>query len=134
MTGGEELPTLKEAIEQWLGIQLPAIHLPQTLKNTDKAIAKIVLASRENLGARIRQSTSKTKARGKIEIEGMYRTADEKRKLENRIGTTKAAIEDLVSNPGKADASSEIEDDWLNLFVRISEDKSSEELQQLFGR
>src|SRR5262249_34634850 len=108
--------------------------MPQTVKNTDKAIAKIVLAIGENLEARIRQNTGKAKARGKIEIEGMYRTADERRKLENRIGTTKEGIEELEWNPGKTDASSEIEDDWLNLFARLSEDKSSEELQRLFGR
>src|SRR5262249_41491411 len=134
MSDNGELPTLKQVIEQWLGVQLPAISMPQTVKNTDKAIAKIVLAIGENLEARIRQNTGKAKARGKIEIEGMYRTADERRKLENRIGTTKAAIEELEWNPGKTDASSEIEDDWLNLFARLSEDKSSEELQRLFGR
>jgi hypothetical protein len=65
----------------------------------------------------------------------MYRTEEEKRKLENRIKTTKLAVEELERQPGEAtDASSEIEDDWLNLFARLCEDKSSAELQILFGK
>jgi hypothetical protein len=42
MAENDEVPTLKEAIEQWLGVQLPAIPLPQTVRNLDKAIAKVV--------------------------------------------------------------------------------------------
>jgi hypothetical protein len=41
--GDGDLPTLRERIEQWLGFQLPSIHLrtfrlPQTFKNVDKAL------------------------------------------------------------------------------------------------
>ena len=32
------------------------------------------------------------------------------------------------------DAQKEIEDDWLNVFARVAEDKSSDELQILFGK
>jgi hypothetical protein len=107
----------------WDSITRP---LPQTIKNTDKAIGRIILAAGENLEARIRQNAGKVKARGKVELGEIYRTADEKRKLENRIAATRAALEDLNSNQVKTDAPSEIEDDWLNLFARLSEDKSSE--------
>lgn len=64
----------------------------------------------------------------------MYRTEEEKRKIENRAEATKAALEEISSNPDQTDAQAEIEDDWLNVFARIAEDKSSEELQILFGR
>ena len=36
----EELPTLKQVIEQYVGFQLPGLPpLPQTAKNLDKAVA-----------------------------------------------------------------------------------------------
>jgi hypothetical protein len=108
--------------------------MPQTLKNLDKAVSKVVLASGENLEARIRGNTAKTEARGQITLDGMFRTEDERRKIENRAATTRIAIEEIEINPETEDATSEIEDDWLNIFARIAEDKSSEELQILFGR
>ena len=40
----------------------------------------------------------------------------------------------MEATPPDADAATEIEDDWLNYFARLAEDKSSEELQLLFGR
>jgi hypothetical protein len=134
MADEDEVPTLRSALENWLGVQLPTVSLPQTIKNIDKAIAKIVLAGGENLEARIRTNTLRTKAQGKINVDGLFRTEEEKRKLQNRAAATSAAIEDLGANAGHSDASSEIDDDWLNLFARLAEDKSSEELQRLFGK
>jgi hypothetical protein len=134
MVGNEQLPTIGEALANWLGVQLPSIPLPQTLKNLDKAIAKVVLASGENIEARIRKNTSRTEAKGTIEIEGMFRTEEERRKLENKLSTTRAAIEEIEANSNSEDAKAEIDDDWLNLFARLSEDKSSEDLRRLFGK
>ena len=134
MVDGDELPTIGEALSNWLGVQLPSIPLPQTVKNFDKAIAKVVLAAGENFEAWIKGNTAKAKAQSKIDLADLVRTEDEKRKLTNRLAATKAALEDMRVNPPGADATSEIEDDWLNLFVRLAEDKSSEELQLLFGR
>jgi hypothetical protein len=130
----DKLPTIKEWLESTLGLQLPAISLPQTLKNADKALGKIVLAAGENVEAKIRGATQKSKAQRKIELEQMFRTADEKRKFENRLAATQLALEQINQNPGDSDAKSEIEDDWLNLFARMAEDKTSEELRQLFGK
>jgi hypothetical protein len=134
MPDNNELPTIGQLISNWLGVQLPTVALPQTLKNIDKAIAKIVLAGGENVEARIKGNTAKAKATNKINLDGLFRTEEEKRKLENRAAATKAALEDIEANPITVDATAEIDDDWLNLFVRLSEDKSSEELQRLFGR
>jgi hypothetical protein len=134
MPGDDELPTIGQAISNWLGVQLPSVTLPQTLKNADKAIAKLVLATGENLEARIKANTGKAKALGKINVDGLFRTEEEKRKLENRAAATKVALEDLDTNASATDAPSEIDDDWLNFFARLSEDKSAEELQRLFGK
>jgi Protein of unknown function (DUF2806) len=134
MADNEELPTIGEAISQWLGVRLPTIPLPQTRKNIDKALGKLVLAVGENLEARIRGSTNKTKAKDKIDVAGMFRTEEERRKLENRAAAVQEALEDLHANPGSADAQAEIEDDWLNLFARLAEDKSSDDLRRLFGK
>ena len=134
MPEGDELPTIGELVSNWLGVQLPAIPMKQTLKNFDKALSKIVLAAGENFEARIKRNTGKAKAQGKIDVEGMYRTEDERRKIENRAAATKAALEDLRHSTPQEDAPREIEDDWLNYFARLAEDKSSEELQTLFGK
>jgi hypothetical protein len=88
----------------------------------------------ENFEARIKRNTGNTKALGKIDVEGMYRTEDERRKIENRAAATKAALEDLRHSAPQEDAPREIEDDWLNYFARLAEDKSSQELQGLFGK
>jgi hypothetical protein len=134
MPDNDELPTIGQAISNWLGVRLPAVALPQTLKNIDKAIGRIILAGGENLEARIMGNTATSRATNKINVDGLFRTEEDKRKLENRAAAMKAALEDMDANPITVDASAEIDDDWLNLFVRLSEDKSSEELQQLFGR
>jgi adenylate cyclase len=50
------------------------------------------------------------------------------------LAATKAALEDLRHSTPQEDAPREIEDHWLNYFARLAEDKSSEELQTLFGK
>lgn len=134
MAGEENLPTFYDLISNWLGVQLPTWPLPQTRKNLDKAIGKILLAAGENVEARIKANTGEAKTRGKINIEGLYRTEEEKRKIGNRAEAIRIAVEELNENHPSADAGADIDDDWLNLFVRLAEDKSSEELQGLFGR
>ena len=128
------LPTLSDWIANWLGFQLPAIPMPQTVKNLDKAVGKILLAVGENAEARIKSNTGKAKAKGKIEIEGMYKTEEEKRKLENRAATVKVAVDEINEKPSQQDATQEIDDDWLNLYARMAEDKTSEKLRSLFGK
>jgi hypothetical protein len=41
MSNDDELPTLGEALGAWLGVKLPSIPLPQTIRNLDKAIGKV---------------------------------------------------------------------------------------------
>ncbi|BAL77003.1 DUF2806 domain-containing protein [Bradyrhizobium cosmicum] len=132
--GENPLPTMTDWIASWLGFQLPSISMPQTVKNLDKAVGKIILAAGENAEARIKSNTGKAKAKGKIAVDGLYRTDEEKRKLENRAATLSIAVDELNQKGLQKDAENEIEDDWLNLYAKIAEDKTSEELQSLFGK
>lgn len=58
------------------------------------------------------------------------------RKAKNRVGVAQTAAEHLraasANNNGENAASPD--DDWMNSFMRFSEDASSERLQDLFGR
>jgi hypothetical protein len=139
----DKLPTIWEALSQWLGVQLPTVQIPllQTRKNVDKALSRIVLALGRNAEARVDRNTAgvegateKSRAIGATEVDRMLRTEEDRRKLENRACTVMVALEDLETNPPDADATCEIDEDWLNLFARLAEDKSSAKLQQLFGK
>jgi hypothetical protein len=130
----DTLPTFKEWVESYLGFQLPSVPLPHTLKNADKAVAKVVLALGENVEARIRGGTKLVRTKSKITVDQLFRTADEKRKFENRAAATRVALDEIKQAPGTVDATADIEDDWLNFYAKLAEDKSSAELQQLFGR
>jgi hypothetical protein len=124
-----------------LGVQIPGLVLPQTVKNLDKALGKLILALGENWATKLKQWTAvgqgkilKIKAKDKIAVEELFQNAEDRRKFKNRTQATISAIEDIAANAADADPSAEIGDDWLNLFARIAEDKSSEELQHLFGK
>jgi hypothetical protein len=133
--GDKKLPTIREALSDYFGIQLPGLPgMPQTFKNTDKALGHVVLALGGNLSERIKISTGKLKASGRIEVEDLVRNAEERRKLTNRATISREALEEVAQHPGSGDAQGEISDDWLNSFSRIAEDKSSEDLQKLFAK
>jgi hypothetical protein len=104
----DKLPTVVDWLSQWLGVQLPSIPLPQTLKNLDKALGKIVRAGGDNLEARIKGNTAKARAHGKIVLEGMFRNEEERRKMENRAATMKAALEEMKADPKTEEAGGEI--------------------------
>lgn len=52
----------------------------------------------------------------------------------NREKTVKLAIEDLKANPPKEDAIIEIDSDWLEMFSRIAETKSNEDIQLFLSK
>jgi hypothetical protein len=103
-----KLPTIWQALSEWLGVQLPTAHMPQTLKNADKALARVLLATGENVEARMKRNTAKVKAQGNIDVEGMYRTAEERIQIQNRASVSKIALEDLRAQPADDDAKTEI--------------------------
>lgn len=134
MAEGGGVPSLRDWLSNWLGFHIPTVSMPQTVKNLDKAVSRILLAAGENVEVRIKANGGKHRAKGKIDVEGMYRTEEEKRKLENRAATVRVAIDEMNQDPSKQDAKQEIDEDWLNLYARIAEEKTSEELQSLFGK
>jgi hypothetical protein len=52
-------PTFGDWMASKLGFQLPVIHLPQTAKNLDKAIGRIIWATGADIASRIERSTSR---------------------------------------------------------------------------
>jgi hypothetical protein len=154
-----ELPSIGEKLSALLGFKLPTLALPQTARNLDKAAARLIAASAGNLASRIERNTSlreaKTKAETRIiDAAGSYLVdtiEDDKalaeRALEfsfcesvlkqtNREKIVTLAIEDLSSKTteGSADATSEIDDDWLNHFSEFASHKSNAEIQSLWAK
>lgn len=150
----EEKPSLVEWFENFLPFRLPRIPLPQTAKNLDKAVARIVDAGGENAVTRIAGSTQKQAAIGRgtadfiqrgYELASSKNSYEDERALnyflsqakieqENRESIFKVAAEDLASTPPQRDAESEISDDWLNTFSRLASEKSESDIQQLWGQ
>ncbi|MBN8534647.1 MAG: DUF2806 domain-containing protein [Rhizobiales bacterium] len=151
----EKLPSLGQLIEAKLGFKLPTLALPQTAKNLDRAVARLVLAGSDNLAARIDRNTASLNARSQADaklIEGAgdvarsaldsiedraekFATADAILKQENRESIVRGAIEQLSMLGEEAtESASEISQDWLNSFSATAENKSSDEIRSLFSR
>ncbi|TPJ97432.1 DUF2806 domain-containing protein, partial [Mesorhizobium sp. B2-5-9] len=56
------------------------------------------------------------------------------RKVHNRALVTSIAADELSRSADKGDKAQVPHDDWMNQFMRFSEDASSERLQLLFGK
>jgi hypothetical protein len=95
-----------------------------------KAEAHIIDASGAYVGSHITDGSALT------ERALEFAFGDSVLKQSNREKIARLALEDFTAQTDTqaADAATEIDDDWLNVFVRLAEDKTSEELQQLFGR
>src|SRR5271166_1884324 len=157
--GPANVPTFKDWISGLLGFQLPTIPLPQTAKNLDKALARIIESGRANLASRIERNTSRRDAQAKaeahiIDASGSYVVGqiteqssltervlnfsfgDTILKQVNRETITRLAVEDLssTSTTPSPDATEEIDDDWLNTFSELASLKSNAEIQTLWGR
>ncbi len=157
--GPVELPTLWEKLSGWLGFKIPAIPLPQTAKNLDKAVARLVVAGGANLASRVERDTLLREAKGAeeariIKAAGGHLVAEIKEgsalteralefsfsesvlKQNNREKIVRLAIKDLSSKmtEGSTDANSEIEDDWLSSFSEFASQKSNAEIQTLWWR
>jgi hypothetical protein len=153
------LPTLSEWISGLLGFRLPSIPLVRTGLNLEKALEKVILAGGENAASRIKRNTSWIEARTKadvrvIEASGKYvgrqvaaESAFTERALEftyrdsllkqdNREKIGMLALEDFSAKMGTqtVDAETEIDDDWLNSFTDFASQKSTGEIQILWGR
>jgi Protein of unknown function (DUF2806) len=133
--------------------------LPQTVKNLDKAVARLVAVGGENLASRIERNTSLREARAKAEVHvidasGAYLGShitdgsalteralefafgDSVLKQSNREKIARLALEDFTEKIGAqaADAETEIDDDWLNSFSDLASQKSNAEIQGLWAK
>ena len=149
-----EKPSLFDWLEEFLPFRLPRIPLARTAANLDKAAAMIVLSGGQNMVARIHSSTTRVNAQASAErsfielgqskiVDGSselanralgYVLGDALRKQENREEILRLATEDLASGEILADANQEIDTDWLNSFSRWAEDKSTEDVKQLWAK
>ena len=154
-----ELPTIGEKLSAWLGFKFPTVALPQTARNLDKAVARLIAAGEGNLASRIERNISLREARTKAEtriidaagsclVEKInedkalaeraleFSFGESVLKQKNREKIVTLAIEDLrsKSTEGSADANSEIEDDWLSHFSEIASHKSNAEIQSLWSK
>jgi hypothetical protein len=154
-----KLPTIGEKLSAWLGFKLPTIALPQTARNLDKALARLIVVSEGYFASQIERNTSlreaKTKAETRIidaagsclvdkikEDKALAERALEFSfgetvlKQKNREKIVTLAIEDLRSKSTEcsADANSEIEDDWLSQFSELASHKSNAEIQSLWAK
>lgn len=153
------LPTFGSWLSKLLGFQIPTIPLPQTAKNLDHALGRLLIAGSENIASRLDRGTLLRKSRAEAEAAvvkaaGHYageRVGDENSittraleyafsesilKQQNRENIVKKALEDLSAKSGEtsADAASEIDDDWLNIFSDLSSQKSNKDIQSLWGK
>jgi hypothetical protein len=153
-----DLPTLSQRLSSWFGFQVQLPSLPQTLRNVDKAISRVVEAGGENLASRFDRSTAGINARAASEVAII---SEAERLLLSRIGAdedltqrtlnyvfhdtilrqrnretiARLAVEhiaDIADNT--RDATAEIDDDWLNTFAGFAGEKSNSDVRHLWAR
>ena len=136
---------------------LANVNLPQLLLGpAGKALSRLLGALAEILGAKLEayvqgirdNKEAKTIVSKKIaEAAGITAAADatiienamtnlvpkQYREATNKLGVLQKTIEQLNEEPPPADAQ-EVDDDWLNVFERYTENASSEKLRDLWAR
>jgi len=153
------LPTFEEKISAWFGFKIKLPHLPQTLKNIDKALSRLVVASSEWMASFPERDTAIRHAQTKvdealIEAAGKRLIADfdvdgviAERALDymlresilgqrNREKIARLAIQHVAEKVENdpVDATDEIDEDWLNEFSALAAKKSNSDIQSLWAR
>lgn len=149
------LPTLSEKLSAWFGCQIHLPPLPQTVKNLDKAIGRLVDCGSSFLERNATLRRAKTKldeqlidaagkrasqeiiAGGPIAERALdYTLRESILRQTNRETIARLAIQHVVqkSEQNPADATAEIEDDWLNEFSDLASKKSNAEIQSLWAK
>lgn len=152
-----EKPSLADYLDSFLPFRIPRIPFVRTAANLDKAAARLILAKAEQHAARVDAVTAKIKDQSNAEGRFLaaseriaenalnqneasrdtafaYLEAETTIKFTNRTKVLNEATKQLSSDPPQQDAKEEIDDDWLNTFARMADEKSSAELQNLFGK
>lgn len=151
-------PSLLDYISDFLPFKLPSIPLPQTAKNLDKAAARLILSSADRFigWSKRRAKVKDAQAEATVDLirKGSNAVAERidagDRELaeraiiaaigeniqaqRNRERIAEFASDELGLDPGSADATGEIDDDWLNVFSERASQVSKEQMQLLWGR
>ena len=166
------IPEAKPGFLEWLANKfglpfvLPKLALPQTIKNADKALGRLIAAGLDNVAGRIERNTAirggKTEAElkvfkaaaGQLAAQSKIDPSLTERALEYTFGETvlkqknreqvgRLALEHLnaaakteAGDAGQAgpDATTEINDDWLNAFSDHVSSKSDADIQSLWAK
>ena len=154
------LPNAHDWLSNILGINLPHLPpLPQTIKNFDKAIARLVLATGEDLSSRLEQKVAIRKAKstaeqaaikatskgyvGQIQEGGdefdraaQYTYGESILSQRNRENVLRLAYDKLATEETKktGDSQEAISDDWLNTFSDLVGKKSNTDIQELWSK
>jgi hypothetical protein len=153
----------KPGFAKWLGdklglpFALPTIALPQTIKNADKALGRLVAATLDNVSGRIERNTAIREGRKVAELKVIktagrlaaqmktdpnlveraleYTFGESVLKQKNREQVVRLALEHLNATAQEgADASIDIDGDWLNSFSDHVSSKSDAEIQFLWAK
>lgn len=154
---GSDIAGLAGAAEDWIGNTVSGLPAP-VRKNALKALGQLCTAAlqvpiailegiamerRAETGARLKLiEKSSSQISDKIDVDSYYaKLASDKfsrkivREQVNVDKVAAVAIEELrLSADCSVSDEKELSDDWLNAFEREARDKSSEEMQLLFGR
>jgi Protein of unknown function (DUF2806) len=164
------MPEAKPGFVEWLAdkfglpFALPKLALPQTIKNADKALGRLVGAGLDNVAGRIERNTAIREGKTEGELKVIKAAARQpaarskadpylaERALEYTFGETvlkqknreqvgRLALEHLnataqtkAGDTGQTDATTEIDDDWLNAFCDHVSSKSDADIQSLWAK
>jgi hypothetical protein len=164
------MPQAKPGFVEWLAgkfglpFALPKLALPQTVKNADRALARLVAAGLDNVAGRIERNTAIREGKTEAELKVIKAAAGQlavrskvdpqlaERALEYTFGETilkqknreqvgrlalehlNAAAQTEEGDAGQTDAETEIDDDWLNAFSDHVSSKSDADIQSLWAK
>jgi hypothetical protein len=153
-----EKPSLMEYLGEWLPFKLPRIPLPQTAKNADKALGKLILSGANLAVARWQRAARIKDAKAEAAVELIQKGSqaiaqgvdagdnelteraivaaigESVEAQRNRERIAEFASAELERDPGPSDAKADIDDDWLNVFAGHAARVSKEEMQSLWAR
>lgn len=152
-----EKRSLADYLDSLLPFRIPRLPFVRTAASFDKAASRLILAWSEQRAVRIDAATAKIKHQSNVEgrflesaeriavralkqneiprdIALAYLESETQIKFTNRARVLEEAAKQLTFDPPTRESSHTIDDDWLNMFARLAEEKSSEELQSLFGK
>lgn len=119
-----------------VGIEIPVAWLERQ-KAKIEARTRSMIGVEEAVGRSAADQASTDAEITERAVEALISRSYRKQENMKRIGTAmlvELSAHDQGGDPASAATTSEIDDDWLNVFERYAEDASSERMQKLWGR